>query len=226
MRYYIADCHFFHESLNTQMDERGFSSAAEMNEYMIEKWNARVKAKDEVVILGDLSVGKAEETMAVLEKLKGRLYLVRGNHDRFGRNQNYRTDRFEWIRDYAELHDNGRKVVLCHYPVMFYNGQYHYKVPGTGGLIPPDEALPVARDDCANKTWMLYGHVHNTIDEYLLNDFIFKTRETVRSDQYSGDYHIPCQMINCFCMFSDYTPLSLDEWIETDSKRRADIVRS
>ena len=37
MRYYIADCHFFHESLNTQMDERGFSSAAEMNEYMIEK---------------------------------------------------------------------------------------------------------------------------------------------------------------------------------------------
>lgn len=27
-------------------------------------------------------------------------------------------------------------------------------------------------------------------------------------------------MINCFCMFSDYTPLSLDEWIEVDARRR------
>ena len=27
-------------------------------------------------------------------------------------------------------------------------------------------------------------------------------------------------MINCFCMYSDYTPLTLDEWIEADRKRR------
>ena len=27
-------------------------------------------------------------------------------------------------------------------------------------------------------------------------------------------------MINCFCMYSDYTPLTLDEWIELDAKRR------
>ncbi len=31
---------------------------------------------------------------------------------------------------------------------------------------------------------------------------------------------IPCNMINCFCMFSDYTPLSMDEWIEVDTRRR------
>lgn len=226
MRYYIADCHFFHESLNTQMDMRGFSSAAEMNGYMIEKWNARVKTKDEVVILGDLSVGGPEETLAVLEKLNGKLFLVRGNHDRFGKNKNYPAERFEWVRDYAELHDNNRKVILCHYPVMCYNGQYRYRVPGTGGLIPPTEVPPVSRDDCPNNTWMLYGHVHNTIDEQLLNSFIFTTRETIRSDHQNKDYHIPCQMINCFCMFSDYTPLSLDEWIETDTKRREAIVRS
>jgi hypothetical protein len=28
--------------------------------------------------------------------------------------------------------------------------------------------------------------------------------------------HIPCQMINCFCMRSDYRPLTLDEWIALD----------
>ena len=27
MRYYIADCHFFHEQLNDQMDHRGFKDA-------------------------------------------------------------------------------------------------------------------------------------------------------------------------------------------------------
>lgn len=32
-------------------------------------------------------------------------------------------------------------------------------------------------------------------------------------------------MINCFCMFSDYVPLTLDEWIEVDRKRRAIMKR-
>ena len=27
-------------------------------------------------------------------------------------------------------------------------------------------------------------------------------------------------MINCFCMYSDYTPLTLEEWIECDKERR------
>ena len=39
MRYYIADCHFFHDSLNRQMDCRGFANAEEMNNYMIAQWN-------------------------------------------------------------------------------------------------------------------------------------------------------------------------------------------
>ena len=57
MRYYIADCHFFHEALNTQMDQRGFSSVEAMNTYMLRKWNAKVRPNDEVVILGDLPPG-------------------------------------------------------------------------------------------------------------------------------------------------------------------------
>ena len=45
------------------MDCRGFKDAAQMNAYMIKQWNSRVRPKDEVVILGDFSVGKAKETM-------------------------------------------------------------------------------------------------------------------------------------------------------------------
>ena len=71
MRYYIADCHFFHGALNHKMDRRGFETGEAMNEYMIEKWNAKVKKKDEVVILGDFSLGGVEETKAVLDRLQG-----------------------------------------------------------------------------------------------------------------------------------------------------------
>ena len=81
MRYYIADCHFYHRNLLTEMDNRDFKSVEQMNEVMIEKWNKKVHARDEVVILGDLSLGNGKETNEILCRLKGRLYLIRGNHD-------------------------------------------------------------------------------------------------------------------------------------------------
>ena len=68
---------------------------------------------------------------------------------------------------------------------------------------------------------MLYGHVHNTYDEVLINQFQKMTREAKRTMIGSEELRlIPCNMINCFCMYSDYVPLSLDEWIELDAKRR------
>lgn len=76
MRYYIADLHFFHENLNTKMDKRGFANVNAMNDYMLKQWNSKVRNRDEVVILGDLSWGKSEETNQLLQKLNGRLYLI------------------------------------------------------------------------------------------------------------------------------------------------------
>ncbi len=207
MRYYIADPHFFHENLNTKMDCRGFESAEAMNQYMLEQWNKKVRKNDEVVILGDLSWGKAEETNELLERLHGRLYLIQGNHDKFLKNKEYNVARFEWIKPYEELQDNKRKVILCHYPIMCYNGQYRVDEDGNP------------------KVYMLYGHVHDTQDQRLLEQFqeIARNTESVNPD--GSRRSIPCNMINCFCMYSDYIPLTLDEWIECDWKRRDDKGR-
>ncbi len=202
MRYYIADLHFFHEILNTKMDKRGFESVEQMNEYMIRKWNAKVRVNDEVVILGDFSWGKPEETNKLLDKLHGRLYLIEGNHDRFSTDKKYNSKRFVWIKPYEEMKDNGRKVVLCHYPMMCYNGQYH-------------------RDEQGNpKTYMLYGHVHDTHDQRLLEQFQEMMRNTKAVGPDDVARNIPCNMINCYCGYSDYTPLTLDEWIECEEKRK------
>lgn len=188
--------------MNTKMDCRGFASVEEMNEYMISKWNKKVRPNDEVVILGDLSWGNAEETNALLKRLRGKLYLIRGNHDYFLDEKEFDKTRFGWIESYKELNDNRRKVVLCHYPVMCYNGQY--RVDGEGNP----------------KTYMLYGHVHNTQDQRLLEQFqeITRNADTVGPD--GKKRQIPCNMINCFCMYSDYEPLTLDEWIACDKNRK------
>lgn len=186
MRYYIADCHFGHDKARI-LDNRSFDSVEQMDEEMIAIWNRTVRRKkDEVVILGDLSVEKGEAVNALLKRLNGRKYLVSGNHDmRFLHDKRFDTSLFEWIKPYAELRDNNRTVVLCHYPVICYNGQYH-----------------------GNSTYMLYGHVHNTADYQNVKRFVAETRAS-----FSGGESIPCNMINCFTMFSDYRPMVLDEWI-------------
>lgn len=184
------------------MDRRGFASVEEMNEYMIEKWNKKVRKNDDVVIIGDLSWGNVQETNTLLQRLKGKLYLVCGNHDRFVNNKEMNPDRFKWIKHYAELSDNRRKVVLCHYPIMCYNGQYRVDEKGEP------------------KTYMLYGHVHDTQDERLIEQFQEITRKMMVTDAQGNERSIPCNMINCFCKFSDYEPLTLDEWIVCDKRRR------
>jgi calcineurin-like phosphoesterase family protein len=199
---YISDMHFYHNSLNKQMDCRGFKDHEAMNAYMIQKWNEKVTKKDEVYILGDLSIAKGIATNAIVKQLNGKLYFIVGNHDAFLNDPIFDQSRFQWVKQYAEIHDAGRTVVLSHYPIFCYNGQYR-------------------RKDGVPYVYMMYGHVHDTHDEKLINHFIAETKKTKVQSKYDKEpTPIPCQMINCFCMFSDYMPLTLDEWIEVDRKRR------
>lgn len=199
MRYYISDCHFFHKNLNERMDNRGFPSVEAMNEYMIEKWNKKVRKNDEIVILGDLSVARTEETEKVIKRLNGKKTLIIGNHDKFLKDKAFNRSLFQRIVPYLELNDNKRKVILSHYPVFCYNGQ---------NRIMEDETPAV---------YMLYGHVHNTLDEELVRKFVEITKSHMREIR-GKERNIPCEMINCFCMKSDYEPLTLDEWIELEKK--------
>ena len=189
MRYYIADCHFGHEKA-MKLDGRYFTSTEEMDAFMIEAWNQKIrKKKDEVIILGDFCLGKGEKVNALLSKLHGKKYLITGNHDKyFLKDKAFDLTLFEWVKPYAELHDNGRKVVLSHYPMLCYHGQYSGK-----------------------KTYMLYGHVHDTLDYQNIRRFIRESRETVIGEEKKP---LSCNLVNCFASFSNYQPLTLDEWLD------------
>ena len=199
MRFYISDNHFFHERMNFAMDKRGFESLEVMHDYMINQWNFVVRKNDEVVILGDFSLRKGEETNKILRQLNGKKYLVAGGHDKFLKDKDFDASLFEWIKPYAEMHDDGRKVVLCHYPIFCYNGQFRTDKDGKP------------------KTWMLHGHTHLTEDQELVEKFKDITKNTERKSRYKEDAKpIPMQMINCFCMISDYKPLTLNQWIDIE----------
>ncbi|MCR5607066.1 MAG: metallophosphoesterase family protein [Treponema sp.] len=202
MKLYISDLHFFHENV-MKMDGRDFPDVRTMNQYLINQWNSKVKGGDQVIVLGDMFWSKeAKEINAVLNRLNGKICLVEGNHDnRWIKREGVKIERIEWIKPYAELGDGPYTVIASHYPIFCYNHQY------------------LRFEDGRARTYMLYGHVHNTHDEILVNEFQEMTRKTVLKSEY-GERTIPCNMINCFCKFSNYIPLSLEEWIENDKKRR------
>lgn len=205
---YISDCHFYHDRICREMDNRGFSGFEEMNEHMIAQWNKKVTARDDVYILGDFCISKGDAAARILDRLNGKKHLIVGNHDKYLDDKRFDRSWFRSIETYQEIRDNGRTVILSHYPVFCYKGQYRTDQRGN----------PL--------TYMLYGHVHNTHDEALINRFITETRATLAKSRYSDQPQpIPCYMINGFCMFSNYQPMTLDEWIEIDRKRRTGLEK-
>tara|TARA_R110000796_G_scaffold126793_5_gene241787 strand:+ start:1946 stop:2416 length:471 start_codon:yes stop_codon:yes gene_type:complete len=58
---------------------RGFATAEEHDEHIIENWNKVVNKKDTVWILGDITMEKAK--YEILDRLKGLKNVVLGNHD-------------------------------------------------------------------------------------------------------------------------------------------------
>jgi len=70
----------------------------DMNEVLIENWNKRVQRSHRVYLVGDVSMGNAEETKKLLTRLNGQIYLIRGNHETIAESPTCR-DRFVWIKD-------------------------------------------------------------------------------------------------------------------------------
>jgi len=77
----ISDTHFGHGNI-IKYAGRPFPSAAVMDRSLVQKWNAAVKQKDQVIFLGDFSFGNAEETVDYRKSLNGQIIMVMGNHDR------------------------------------------------------------------------------------------------------------------------------------------------
>lgn len=154
--YFISDTHFFHANV-IKFDQRPFADLEEMHRVMIQNWNAKVRKHDRVYIVGDFCWKGGERGVELAKQLNGRLFLVRGNHDKVG--EEYRKV-FEDISEYMDVPvqlANGemKRVILCHYFMPFYNGVRRGAV-------------------------MLHGHTHAT-EEHLQEEMI---KEHLREQGY------------------------------------------
>lgn len=131
--FYISDMHLGHSGI-IRYDNRPFMNVEEMDETIIQRWNDVVSDTDTIYVLGDFSWYKEEKTLEILNRLVGRKVLIKGNHDRVSPMV---SRKFIKVCDYLEIRDNGQKVILSHYPMPFWNGQFRDSIH-------------------------LYGHVHNS----------------------------------------------------------------
>lgn len=110
-----SDTHFGHAGVCRFLREDGVTKLRpwedpdEMDEAMVELWNATVKPDDKVYHLGDVVINR--RALSIMHRLNGDKVLIKGNHDIF-KLQDY-TEHFRDIRGYHVM--NG--LILSHIPV-------------------------------------------------------------------------------------------------------------
>ena len=124
-----ADWHLGHARMLSFVQPDGsplrpFSSIEEMHETLIERFNAVVRKKDRLYILGDVAIPR--QALSLLDRFNGSKVLVRGNHDKWK------------LKDYLPYFDDIRGaffrdgLIFTHIPVHPANlqGGYHGNVHG------------------------------------------------------------------------------------------------
>ena len=127
----IADTHFGDENIRLY-EERPFPDTDTMDLEMIRRWNSVVGDHDLVYHLGDFCSGGQERCRELLSRLKGRKFLVMGNHDSYLSPQQWRDLGFEECYDLP--------VILKEFFILSHTPLYITR------------SMPYAN---------LYGHVHS-----------------------------------------------------------------
>ena len=124
MNLYISDLHFGHANV-IKHDSRPFSDVDEMDRVMMERWNATVDEDDDVYVVGDFSFRSGRAAEWYLSRLKGRKHLIVGNHDWRTLQNDKAISLFVSVDSLLEIEDNGKFIVLCHYPFLSWNKDSH-----------------------------------------------------------------------------------------------------
>jgi calcineurin-like phosphoesterase family protein len=158
--FFTADTHFGHERIMRYCN-RPFANVHEMDETMVERWNAKVGVKDLVYHLGDFAFLSAGFGRKIRNRLNGRICLIEGNHDGpdFG---------FAWRKSYYELKMGDQYLVLFHYGMRTWwhdlRGVWHLYGHSHGGLAPYGKSFDIGVD-CWNFAPLSFEEVKVEMDK-------------------------------------------------------------
>lgn len=116
-----ADPHFGHKHI-IEYENRPFNSVEDMDDALIENWNATVGKEDIGIMLGDISFYNRAKTESIVRQLNGRKWLVLGNHDGFSVSAYYDMS-FVRVYDMPVIHDGF--WILSHEP-LYINDNMPY----------------------------------------------------------------------------------------------------
>ncbi len=136
--WFTSDLHLGHTNV-IKYCNRPFKDVDDMNENIINNFNACVQPQDTVYILGDVVLCKGDKINSFLCRLNGHKHLIFGNHDKDIRKEKYKHW-FAWTGDYKEIKVLDQKLILMHYAMRTWNRQH-------------------------KGAWQLYGHSHNNLPE-------------------------------------------------------------
>ena len=134
--FFTADSHFGHSGV-IRLSNRPFRSLEEMEEALIDQWNAVVTPDDLVYHLGDFCFKGSKPAARVLERLNGAVVLIRGNHDS---DNTAKLPHWRSVHDLLEIRHQKQRLVLCHYPMLEWPGAWRGAVHlhgHTHGAVPP-----------------------------------------------------------------------------------------
>ena len=182
--WFVSDTHFGHVSVlyfhplrreacgvtleELQADKN--SAIAKHDQWLINKWNSVVRKQDTVYFLGDFCLKNKEYTENILRQLKGKKFLIRGNHDK---SLNSLENYFEWVGDIKEAKFTNNQfkfidpnetfcVEMCHFPMLTWNRRPH-------------------------GTCMVHGHSHGNANN--VNELTGELRVDVGLDNQYWDYN-------------------------------------
>lgn len=157
MRFFTSDTHFGHARI-IELSNRPFSSVSHMNAEIVRRWNELVMPDDLVFHLGDVALGRIDDSLPIVGQLNGYRVLVEGNHDRTFMTMG-KTRYEEWLGRYGEFFDdiigfegcqltlNDDTIVnLSHFP---YDGDSH-----------GDDRYSDHRPHDDGYTPLIHGHTH------------------------------------------------------------------
>lgn len=134
--YVTSDLHFNHLRILQYCPDRGgpetsWDKVAVMNDVIIRNWNECISPEDEVYIIGDVAMGLIEKAPALIRRLNGKKYLIKGNHDKtlvkLMAADPSTADLFEWVKDYHEMtYKHGTEkimLVMSHFPMAHWHRQ-------------------------------------------------------------------------------------------------------
>ena len=126
MIWFTSDLHLDHFNAIGHSN-RPYSSAQQMNEDIIKKWNKKIQPMDTVYVLGDVCWGwNSDKIKETFDRMNGIKYLIIGNHDKLGPHQ--KSNVWAEIVPYKRILIEDKRVILSHYPIFEWDCAWHNSI--------------------------------------------------------------------------------------------------